>query len=424
MSQDTNPTSYGQTDESFMSRLASMIPVDYDPMSTLSLRPTQMEMESETLVVDGVSLHLDYRSPYYGGLEATMRVEFDDIPKLQSLPSLPRLQSYRLTVCVMLNGEEFFTIYSCYSLDMLLRHYETHRRERAVKDQQSELEHLLTEVIRRCAALTEQGLPTDKLKAMLPDARASLLQMASWYRPTTYDVVLSKIRAAQKEADRLQTCDRAEMLVDALVDGTIVNEHTLYNERVRQEVEVFAIRSGNVLRKEVTEDALRDFYRQKLNGEPSVYQLDCYDLRVDANDYMFTDAECAELGIELAPRTVQIEGKGGLKTYGVTYSYANLDGKKVPTGAITIPFSVFKKRAAEHGKKADFPTLGHGIVLWLSVKVANGKFVSGLAEDKNLIGRVEKRNKGLGRMADGLSDEAATPAPPWAHGQAARNRRR
>ena len=374
-------------------------------------RETITVPDPEEFTYCGVTVRVTYDTGgYYDNtLVADLTIQLDDIAKLHDLPNPTHNVQKVRQVHVMQGAEELLTVWVDDSFEQL--------RTRTIKYvQQRELNEKLNTLMERLEVQMRDGRPATRAMDLLNQATRSVRDMTGHWVSVSYDTAFGHVRAFEKEIDRLESTDPTELLVDGLVNGTLYPELAEHNREVLRQIEIFTIRSGGILGAEMTEEDLRAFYRKALGGATTLRNVWLIDLKLNLDDYVLEDDD-------LAPEKLTLQTRKGEREYDVRYFYSDVDGVKTPTGAIEVSLSVFEQFAADYGKKHSFPTLDHGIKLWVSVRLAGNKYVSGWVEDQDLIKRVDKRKKGLGRKADAAADMPTVP-PPWAKGQAARWRRR
>lgn len=368
--------------------------------------------ESEEFVYEGVHVKVAYETIGYASalLEAVMTIQLDDIAKMSDLPN-PTHPIWRVRDVKIMDGDE------CLGIVYVDDSFATLRKKAAVLSQQRELYAQLDELKRHMEEIRRLGLLTTELKNLFDTAELRVRRLGIAYRrPISSESTISAVRMLEKKLTRLLDADLADTMVDGLMDGTLFPFVTDQNQKILDLIDVFTIRSGGIWETQLSEDDLRSFYREKVKDVTTATEVKTNELLLNLDDYVIEDDT-------LAPEKIVLGTRRGEREYDVCYSYSEVDNNRVPTAAIVVPQSVFEQFAASYGKRHSFPDLGYGIQLWVSVRIAGGKIVSGWADDKELINRVEKRKKGLGRRADGFAD-APTAPPPWAHGQAARGSRR
>jgi hypothetical protein len=380
--------------------------------------------EPETVEVEGVQLSVTYETSQWSSeVSATIRINIKEVDKLAYLPQLPKASRIDKIELVDDEGTVLETSYSASLLDV---------KEKAAKTQaQAGFLSKVRELKEKEAELAAMGRPTSELQMLIIRVQREISSNRTAFTFGTEQGrkkrfgssdrdVEEAIATARKEVERLQG-NPAEVLLEDLLAGRILHPAIGANMAVVKELDSYAIRSGGFI-ETLSDEQLREFYQGKLDGVTSASQVRGMDLRLRLEDYAPKDV-LAEL--ELAPETVELEGKKGTSQYPVTYGYEEIDGERVAVGSIQIPISVYERNCAESGRKSKFPELPHGARLIIELTENNQPVARG--EDGDwLKGQIRKHRKGKRRGSNVPSTDesgfrrskpiAALQPPPWYRG--------
>lgn len=384
-----------------------------------SLRLENFVPEPEDVVVDGVPVHIKYRDSYYGYC-ADLYIDFDAAQQLTRLPEVQSRDSRfpsLITIHLTSPGVEgdLFPVYfrSIAGLQQAIREYKL--RQNRVKRQQ-ESEDKLNDLMQQYYDLLHLGRPVEKLSTLLQKARLTINRMTSWYAVVSYEAVVTAIRTVENEIERIKD-GGSQLLVNDLLNGSIFHPHVVANQKTLAAIDVFSIRTGNVLETAFTEGRLYDFYMERLAEITHTSQLESCDLLISLDDYVLEESELD--GFEVAPTAIELPSNKGTKSYEVTYAYKDIDGHKTAVATIRVPYKVYDEIGYEYGRKTRLPQLPHGILWAFEVTLGDNVLASGL-DTKDLRSNVERHKKGIERGGKLTNAERnsfeATPLPPWAVG--------
>lgn len=388
---------------------------------SLQKEETRSVPEPEDVIVDGVTVHIEYREYSYGRiLYADLYIDYD---AAQQLTRLPEVQAHytgdKPIVKIHLTSEgvegDLLTVWGGTFRDMQREIQDYKVRQNKIARRQ-EAEERLHQLVQGYYDLMHLGRPVERLEELIRDARLKINRMSNWYAAASYDTVLAAIRTVEKEAERIKD-GGSQLLINDLLNGLIFHSDAVANQAILAEIDVFSIRTGNVLETEFTEGRLYDFYADRIGTRTKVGDLATLNLAISLEEYIVDDNELG--GFEVAPKTIELPGNKGPRSYDVGYAYKDVNGHKTAVATVKVPYKVYDEIGYEYGRKSQLPKLPHGILWQLEVTLADTVLASGF-DDKELRTHVEKRKKGLER-GDKLSNEdrnryEATTLPPWARG--------
>lgn len=398
------------------------------------LAELSVELTEETFEHEGVELQVRINPEgvrySFRGISVIVTIAEKDLARLQMLPSEIGGRRVERVDVVLEDGSEKISTYSyggsstLTSLrEQLKRHNIKKLRDAAVEGQKLEIEALRTHY----DSLTATGKPTAVLAGHIATATDKARSLGFYHRANYQAELNTAIKAAQKEVERLSG-DTSELLLEGLMNGSIYHFDTAHNLRVIAAVDAYSIRSGGFI-EPFTEQMLRAHYTKCLEGVSTADQLQVLDLKLNQEDYAPAEF-LEELRDDLAPEVLQVEGRkaGTTQDFALRYSFAEAEGKQVPTATVRMPAGTYLRVAAQFGKPSRLPTLPHGITLIIEAELDAKTSLSG-QDSVEFAKKVEKRQKakrpteaseaakiGQERMLLGGNLGPSAP-PPWFRGR-------
>lgn len=241
--------------------------------------------------------------------------------------------------------------------------------------------------------LSSEDRPVNYLKALIADAKACAEELR-WTDTPNFTKALSALNAARNQLDKLFVSPVEALIKELTCDYSPVHCH---NRQVLERLEQFEIRSGGVLAVASEEWLLTEWYPFVLENARTL--SDMHRLRKELKlsfDDLLPPERRNDPKLELAPQDLQSIGyKGRLYSWPVTYTYDNVDGRRVPTGRVTIACKVYNSLPA-------IPRLPHGIRLMVDLTVNKKVVVTGeaggsLERRLDQYRKAERRRKAIDR---------------------------
>lgn len=377
-------------------------------------------LEPETIIVDRIPCLVKYDVMAGSRVYATVQVPRDQLSQLVRLPLLPKADGLNRVEAVDGAGE---VVAGSYSLGSLQRNIEESEKEARKQAEQQKLLDEIKQLQHQCDDLALQGRAVVNLRHIIAEARSKLRAAHRWWTTSSTGDVRPFIRQAENEIERLSG-DAATVLLDDLMNGRIWHPDITHNQSVIERLNAYVIRSGGFIEC-LTDDQLRQHYQQCLGDTTYATEVGVLDLKLSLEN--FAPTEILE-DLDLAPDSVELEGRKGSSSYAITYSYEEIDGERTAVGSISVPIAVYERNCAEVGRKAGFPALPHGIRLIITVTESKRTVARG--EDGEQLQRQIKRHqrgKARGKSAPPATDELGLARrgpvigdapPPWYTGRA------
>ena len=369
------------------------------------------EVVGTTLIsIDGVNATLVRLQRPWGGEYTELHLEIDQAKLLRGFPEGDHLDMIR----VLQYGHEVFSTwpYTFSSFEDALRNYE-------VKQEVTRYLQELSGYRVRYSKLDNNDRPVANLPQLLREADTAAHRYSFRYgRYRDSQPVRSLLKQIQNELERLEA-GGSQLLVDGLLEGSIGHRDTAFNQKVIDQLRSLSVRSNGFI-EPLTEQQLRKHYADKIGDVQKLGKLSIIDLKLWIKDYAPQDI-LDEL--ELAPETVEIQGRRGSSHYTVEYDVIEVEKQSIPVGRVTIPLDVYKRNAHEYGKPSQFSELPYGIRLVVSVTF-NGAVIATGFDDDDLARKITKYMKAKSRgnptgnvgnifgYTNGPSD-----VPPWFKGK-------
>jgi hypothetical protein len=362
---------------------------------------------ARTVVYKGIKCVLvvkPYDHIHVTGEYATLRMPLDQFSNLSDWPELPH--GPHIDSIELVNQDEIPVVTGFHLTDV--------RRQLQQHESDAEAARYLCQISalqRQCAQLQIlNGKNVTKLQTYIRSARQAVSTYRNIYSRVSLEDVQQYIRQAEREAVGLDG-NPIQILLKDLMTGRVQHPDIVYNNKVIQELEALAIRSGGFIECP-TPDQLRKYYESQLNDAASVLDFWSYDFKIKLEDYAPSDV-VAEL--ELAPDSCELEGRKGKVSYTITYGYETLFETKgcdrIAVASVTVPLAVYERNCAEHGRKSSFPELPEGITLLITVAVddkpiARGEDGEKLQSQIRKFRRSERRSRNTPDLGTRLAAQA------------------
>jgi curved DNA-binding protein CbpA len=366
---------------------------------------------NRTIYVDGISFKLIYkRNGYwsYRGFSETVQIRFQDVPRVGDQPTTK--SHYATWEIIDDDGNQ---LAYAYSFDRLRFEYEAAaeklRRLNRRRKYQAELDTIKLDRDR----LTLRGVPVTQLVRIIHKCEEALARTEWAWHPLSFETVITRLREAHKEVERLDSAG-PELLLNELMVGRVRHPDLAENGPVINAINAGSVRTNGYVSRFTPAD-LEAHYAGRLGDIVSVYDLNGLDLKLRLEDYAPAEL-MAEL--ELAPECIEIKGRKNPVPYPVTYGLETIEGKETAIGIIQLPIGVFERNAVEYGKRSPLPVLPFDIVLIVEV-TNDDKIIARGPNDESLAKRVTRYQRGDRR--NGTDDFGfprrgpffAEPPPPW-----------
>jgi len=342
---------------------------------------------------EGIWVYVVYGLNYFSDrVTATIQVPINDVFQFNTEPSLPHDATITQYEVVDAKGE---VVGHGYSIRDMHDNYRRFRAEERRNASQRDWKLRLKELREERDVLADEGQAVTTLDRLLREAEQAEAGAFDWFysdslsltvfnqafatmrdtRGRRYgnsrDSVVQAIRGVEKEIDRLQKVELAEVLLADLMAGKVTHPGVMANNEIIAAYDILSIRTGGEVTA-YTEDMVREHYRSRLSGITNERELLLTDLTLPDDREMIQEMIDEGL-LDLAPETVQISGAKGNRSYQVEYWYQQEEeGPRVPVGIVTVPLTIYERNCSKCGVKSTFPQLPHGIRLLIKVKINDG----------------------------------------------------
>lgn len=316
--------------------------------------------------IGGVYCWVEFDRDHWGRhLSATVTIQLVDIFRMQRLHDLPHNAWVTKYIVVDPKGDSVGSGYSLLGLQYDLKRLQAQERRNVLRRQwRVQLDALNGEI----KQLRKQGSVVGRAETLLWKARNLAASGIDSLRGAPQaDTVVRAIRELEKEIARVAEADASEVLLDDLLNGSLQHPDVPHNRKLVQRLRVLEFRTGGDYTAP-TPAQVKEHYRSKLTGLRTYEQVQAAGLKLD-DDTPVVMEMVASGDIVLAPDTVEVQGNKRPVAHTVQYGFARIDGKDVPAGVITVTESAYERCSAQYGRISSFPTLPHGILLLIQVKV-------------------------------------------------------
>lgn len=360
-------------------------------------RPTVDVPPAGQFLIGNVFCWVKFSASTWGThLRATITLQLDDLFVMQEFDSLPHDAVNDGLIVVDAKGDVVGRgHYSLRSLryDIRLLQAQADRNQRR-REWLARIEPLKADL----KTLRSEGRPVGRAESLLRTAERLIDSGNDSLRYAEQtDTVVRAIRELEKELLRIGTTDALEVLMDDLLNGKLRHQDLDHNQRLLHRLRVLEMRTGGAYEAPTREQVIAH-YRKQLAGCRTHSDVQMRNLRIP-DDTEVVMEWVADGSIEFAPDTVGVlSNKQKPVPHDVEYGFVKIDGKPTPVGIITVTHAAYERCSAQYGRVSQFPTLPHGILLLIrvKVKVQGQEVVSAARPDGKLLqNEVQRRQASL-----------------------------